>query len=262
MADAADQPSTSNEDDYGEATYAMSRHRKNKILVWKSREHEGRVYEFTLATRFKMDGVFSWRCLQCSLIKDKMKRNGESVKDKKVPLLLVDNDVLKENPDRPNNAAHFCEGRDLVESAVLRSKLLFYEAHEKSLIEPTDVVKEFVEEAANTAPFQLTPVQKRSIQEYVTENVAKIGMKKTLLRRRKTVGAKKSAKPHIVYEKFIQSSFSSPKPMKTRCDSDISFDETDELIDVEDVEGEIDILNNLGSRKYCNSFMKVELQQK
>lgn len=39
----------------------------------------------------------------------------------------MDNDVIKEDPDRPYNAPHVCSGKDLVEVAVYRAKLRFYE---------------------------------------------------------------------------------------------------------------------------------------
>uniref|UniRef100_A0A0K0D9D9 Zf-3CxxC domain-containing protein n=1 Tax=Angiostrongylus cantonensis TaxID=6313 RepID=A0A0K0D9D9_ANGCA len=65
--------STSKES-YGIASYAISRHRKNKVFMWQSRVQHGRVYEFLLASRFKVPGLVSWKCMHCMQIREKMKR--------------------------------------------------------------------------------------------------------------------------------------------------------------------------------------------
>ncbi|VDO63369.1 unnamed protein product [Heligmosomoides polygyrus] len=79
---------------YGTASYAISRHRKNKVFMWQSRVVHGRVYEFLVASRFKL---LLLRCLKFNNLK--------------IPLVLIDNDVIRENPDEPLNAPHFCKVR-------------------------------------------------------------------------------------------------------------------------------------------------------
>ncbi|KIH49503.1 hypothetical protein ANCDUO_20422 [Ancylostoma duodenale] len=114
--------STSKES-YGIASYVISRHRKNKVFIWQSKKDHGRVYEFLVSSRFRR----------------------QNVKDLKVPLVLIDNDVIRENPDEPLNARHFCKGKDLVDAVLKRTKLQFYEECSTSDDTPEISVDKFAE---------------------------------------------------------------------------------------------------------------------
>ncbi|KHJ80933.1 hypothetical protein OESDEN_19386, partial [Oesophagostomum dentatum] len=57
---------------YGTATYAIGRHRKNKVFIWQSRKEHGRVYEFLVSSKFRIPGVVSWKCMDCMQIRAKL----------------------------------------------------------------------------------------------------------------------------------------------------------------------------------------------
>lgn len=40
--------------DYGKATYVVGRHRKNPVLIHTSRTDKSKVYEFMIASKFKV----------------------------------------------------------------------------------------------------------------------------------------------------------------------------------------------------------------
>ncbi|VDM63704.1 unnamed protein product [Angiostrongylus costaricensis] len=159
--------STSKES-YGIASYAISRHRKNKVFMWQSRVQHGRVYEFLLASRFKVPGLVSWKCMHCMQIREKMKRQMKPVKDLKIPLVLIDNDVIRENPDKPLNAQHFCK-----EWAANDGPL------EVSIDRFSDTVLEAV-------PLDLDAVQKKQMKQCLDEKCERV-MKKVLRKRKREV---------------------------------------------------------------------------
>ncbi|KAE9412403.1 hypothetical protein Angca_001047 [Angiostrongylus cantonensis] len=177
--------STSKES-YGIASYAISRHRKNKVFMWQSRVQHGRVYEFLLASRFKVPGLVSWKCMHCMQIREKMKRQMKPVKDLKIPLVLIDNDVIRENPDKPLNAEHFCKGKDVVDAVLKRTKLQFYEewaANDGPLEVSIDRFSDTVLEAV---PLDLDAVQKRQMKQSLDEKCERV-MKKVLRKRKREV---------------------------------------------------------------------------
>lgn len=127
-------------ENFGEATYVSGRHRKNPVLIYTSRTDRNKVYEFMIATKYKVNfslnqvflylisfqipGLVSWKCVSCSKVKNGYRNLGAELK-RKVPLILVDNDIIKEDPERPLNAEHFCNGKGHLEAVVDRARIDF-----------------------------------------------------------------------------------------------------------------------------------------
>uniref|UniRef100_A0A1I7XL06 Nucleolar protein 16 n=1 Tax=Heterorhabditis bacteriophora TaxID=37862 RepID=A0A1I7XL06_HETBA len=217
---------------YGLASYVMGRHRKNKVFIWQSRTLKGRVYEFILASRFKVPGLISWKCMHCMQLKDQWKKDGKIIKNLKIPLVLIDNDIIKENPDRPLNAPHFCQGKDAVEAVLQRSKLQFYEQNAGTSGTTQDVVNQFTENVLESVPFNLNATQKRQIKRSLDEKCEKV-MKKVLQKRRKESchqdGEIEEEYRHGEYAMELQE-ISHALPQNS--DADLDRDE-DEFVDVE-----------------------------
>ncbi|VDM66797.1 unnamed protein product [Strongylus vulgaris] len=177
---------STSKDSYGVATYAISRHRKNKVFIWQSRREHGRVYEFLVSSRFKIPGLVSWKCMHCMQIRAKLKKQGKDVRSLKIPLVLIDNDVIKEDPDEPLNAHHFCEGKDLVDAVLKRTKLEFYEKCSSTNELPEISADRFSETVLEAVPLDLDPYQKRQMKQSLDDKCAKV-MKKVIRKRKRTV---------------------------------------------------------------------------
>ncbi|VDO71647.1 unnamed protein product [Haemonchus placei] len=176
--------STSKES-YGTASYAISRHRKNKVFMWQSRVVHGRVYEFLVASKFRIPGLVSWKCMHCMQIREKLKRQKQPVKDLKIPLVLIDNDIIRENPDEPLNARHFCQGKNVVDAVLKRTKLQFYEEWSTSNEPPLEVsVDRFSDAVLEAVPLDLDEVQKQQMKQSLDEKCERV-MKKVLRKRKR-----------------------------------------------------------------------------
>ncbi|EGT42491.1 hypothetical protein CAEBREN_11042 [Caenorhabditis brenneri] len=153
-------------EDYGEATYVIGRHRKNPVLIYTSRTDRNKVYEFMMATKYKIPGLVSWKCVSCSKVKNGYRNLGAEL-NRKVPLILVDKDIIKEDPEKPLNAEHFCSGKDAVNAVLDRARIEFVHRHGNK--EPYsehihETIQEFAREAASTAPIPLNLKEKRLVQ--------------------------------------------------------------------------------------------------
>ncbi|EFO87681.1 hypothetical protein CRE_05390 [Caenorhabditis remanei] len=152
--------------DFGEATYVVGRHRKNPVLMYTSRTDRNKVYEFMIACRYKIPGLVSWKCVSCSKVKNGYRNLGAELK-RKVPLILVDNDIIKEDPEKPLNAEHFCNGKDAVDAVLDRARLEFVHRHgneEANSSKMRETIHHFAREAAACAPIPLNLKEKRQVQ--------------------------------------------------------------------------------------------------
>ncbi|ULT85762.1 hypothetical protein L5515_005684 [Caenorhabditis briggsae] len=152
--------------DFGEATYVSGRHGKNPVLVYTSRTDRNKVYEFMIACRYKIPGLVSWKCVSCTKVKNGYRNLGEKL-TRKVPLILVDNDIIKENPEKPLNAEHFCNGKDAVDAVLDRARIEFVHRHgdeEPNSLKIRQTIQLFAREAAATAPVPLNLKEKRHVQ--------------------------------------------------------------------------------------------------
>ncbi|UMM31513.1 hypothetical protein L5515_005684 [Caenorhabditis briggsae] len=148
--------------DFGEATYVSGRHGKNPVLVYTSRTDRNKVYEFMIACRYKIPGLVSWKCVSCTKVKNGYRNLGEKL-TRKVPLILVDNDIIKENPEKPLNAEHFCNGKDAVDAVLDRARIEFVHRHgdeEPNSLKIRQTIQLFAREAAATAPVPLNLKEK------------------------------------------------------------------------------------------------------
>ncbi|CAJ0588197.1 unnamed protein product [Cylicocyclus nassatus] len=176
---------STSKDSFGIATYAISRHRKNKVFIWQSRKEHGRVYEFLVSSRFKVPGLVSWKCMHCMQIRAKLKKQNKDVHNLKIPLVLIDNDVIKEDPDEPLNARHFCKGKDLVDAVLKRTKLEFYEKCSTNNDLPEVPAERFSETVLEAVPLDLDAYQKRQMKQSLDDKCAKV-MKKVIRKRKRT----------------------------------------------------------------------------
>ncbi|WKY12969.1 hypothetical protein Q1695_004077 [Nippostrongylus brasiliensis] len=175
--------STSKErESYGRASYAISRHRKNRVFMWQSQVVHGRVYEFVVASKMKIPGYVSWKCMHCMQLRERLKKEKKCVKDLKIPLVLIDNDIIRENPDKPLNAPHFCKGKDVVDAVLKRTKLEFYQDYSNDVIEvPKD---QFSDAVLDAVPLQLDDAQKRQVKQSIDEKCERV-MKRVLRKRKR-----------------------------------------------------------------------------
>ncbi|ETN73855.1 hypothetical protein RB195_015825 [Necator americanus] len=183
--------STSKES-YGIASYVISRHRKNKVFIWQSRKERGRVYEFLVSSRFKVPGLVSWKCMHCMQLRAKLKRERQPVKDLKIPLVLIDNDVIREDPDEPLNARHFCKGKDVVDAVLKRTKLQFYESCSSSDDPPEITVDRFSDALLEAVPLDLDAYQKRQMKQSLDDKCERV-MKKVIQKRKRKSPTKPNA---------------------------------------------------------------------
>ncbi|KAJ1372307.1 hypothetical protein KIN20_034435 [Parelaphostrongylus tenuis] len=131
-------------------------------------------------------GLVSWKCMHCMQIREKMKRQKQPVKNLKIPLVLIDNDVIRENPDRPLNARHFCMGKDVVDAVLKRTKLQFYEEW-AGYGDPFEVsLDRFSDTVLEAVPLDLDAVQKRQMKQSLDEKCERV-MKKVLRKRKREV---------------------------------------------------------------------------
>ncbi|KJH52354.1 hypothetical protein DICVIV_01446 [Dictyocaulus viviparus] len=214
--------STSKES-YGIASYAISRHRKNKVFMWQSRVEHGRVYEFLLASRFKVPGLVSWKCMHCMQIREKRKRQKQPVKDLKIPLVLIDNDIIRENPDKPLNAQHFCKGKDVVDAVLKRTKLQFYEEWAAN-DDPLEVsIDRFSDTVLEAVPLDLDAVQKSQMKQSLDEKCERV-MRKVLRKRKREAhngyrnrSKRTTKKMEMVNDHFDVGMDESPKLVVSSC---------------------------------------------
>ncbi|KAL6744315.1 hypothetical protein Aduo_017264 [Ancylostoma duodenale] len=185
--------STSKES-YGIASYVISRHRKNKVFIWQSKKDHGRVYEFLVSSRFRVPGLVSWKCMHCMQIRAKLKRERQNVKDLKVPLVLIDNDVIRENPDEPLNARHFCKGKDLVDAVLKRTKLQFYEECSTSDDTPEISVDKFAETVLESVPLEMDAYQRSQMKQSLDDKCERV-MRKVIRKRKRTLPTTNHASP-------------------------------------------------------------------
>uniref|UniRef100_A0A1I7U2B6 Glutaredoxin domain-containing protein n=1 Tax=Caenorhabditis tropicalis TaxID=1561998 RepID=A0A1I7U2B6_9PELO len=159
-------------ENFGPATYVPGRHRKNPVLVYTSRKDRNKVYEFMIATRYKVAGLVSWKCVSCAKVKNGYRNLGAELK-RKVPLILVDNDIIKEDPERPLNAEHFCNGKDAVDAVLDRARLEFVHQHgdkEPGSSRIHEEIHDFAREAASSTPIQLSLKEKKLVQRTLDAN--------------------------------------------------------------------------------------------
>ncbi|CAD6199042.1 unnamed protein product [Caenorhabditis auriculariae] len=153
--------------EFGKAEYVNGRSKKNLVFLWESREHKSRVYEFIVSAKFKADGLVSWKCVHCMKLRDQMKKDGKPVADRKIPLVHIDKDIIKENPEHPFNAEHFCTGRDIVDSAILRAKLSYLKDSLKLPFpiteSPSETTESDLTEVVEKLPLKLDASQKRRV---------------------------------------------------------------------------------------------------
>lgn len=119
-----------------------------------------------IATKYKIPGLVSWKCVSCSKVKNGYRNLGAELK-RKVPLILVDNDIIKEDPERPLNAEHFCNGKGHLEAVVDRARIDFVHMHgheEPNSAQIRETIQHFAKEAASTAPIPLNGKEKREVQ--------------------------------------------------------------------------------------------------
>ncbi|CAB3397687.1 unnamed protein product [Caenorhabditis bovis] len=161
---------------FGIANYVEGRNGKNKVLVYMSRVHRSRVYTFQLSAKFKVPGLVSWKCSTCAKIKNEYTALGTRL-DRKVPLILVDNDVIKEDPDRPLNAEHFCKGKPAVDAALQRSKIVFYSKKMQAVKgskDPEKLFQQFSQEAIESGSELLVNMTKREEDDKERAELAEI----------------------------------------------------------------------------------------
>ncbi|EYC24274.1 hypothetical protein Y032_0014g2414 [Ancylostoma ceylanicum] len=177
---------SSTKESYGRASYVIGRHRKNKVFIWQSKKNHGRVYEFLVSSRFKVPGLVSWKCMHCMQIRAKLKRERQNVKDLKVPLVLIDNDVIREDPDEPLNARHFCKGKDLVDALLKRTKLQYYEECSTSEDPPEVSVDKFAETVLETVPLEMDAYQRSQMKQSLDDKCERV-MRKVIRKRKRTL---------------------------------------------------------------------------
>ncbi|PIO75898.1 hypothetical protein TELCIR_02045 [Teladorsagia circumcincta] len=118
-------------------------------------------------------------------IREKLKKQKEPVKDLKIPLVLIDNDVIRENPDAPLNARHFCQGKNVVDAVLKRTKLQFYEEWSAANEAPLEVsVDRFSDAVLEAVPLDLDDLQKQQMKRSLDEKCERV-MRKVLRKRKR-----------------------------------------------------------------------------
>ncbi|CAI2354955.1 unnamed protein product [Caenorhabditis sp. 36 PRJEB53466] len=188
--------------DYGKATYVTGRHRKNRVLIYTSRTDRTKVYEFMQAAKFKIPGMVSWKCVSCSKVKNGYRNLGAELK-RKVPLILVDNDIIKEDPEKPLNAEHFCNGKEAVQAVLSRAKLEFVARHGDDEIHGDrmrETIQDFAREAVSSTPVPLSIKEKRQIQKSLDAGC--LDLIQGVSKRRKTLQRKRES--NMIAEESIE----------------------------------------------------------
>lgn len=104
---------------FGNAIYGVSKFGKT-IVVFDSQAHPGCRYEFSYAGKkaLKNDVVnYYYQCISCRDLKE---TNSEAYEGKNVPKITVSQNILKTNPDNPQNGMHFCQGVTLAKSLAVQ----------------------------------------------------------------------------------------------------------------------------------------------
>ncbi|PAV63363.1 hypothetical protein WR25_16158 [Diploscapter pachys] len=194
--------------DYGPANYVISRHKKNPVMIWQSRVNKNRVYEFILSSKFKIPGLTSWKCSNCMQMKERKRKEGFDMTNLKIPLVMIDNDIVKENPDRPNNAPHICWGKEAVDVAVKRAKLKMTQEIEckehmleSGAINAKSYVLELTQSIVEHGPVHLNSMQKRQVKKQIDQHAEPaIKRLKLISEKRKMDNLISEWNPHVINE--------------------------------------------------------------
>lgn len=129
--------------------------------------------------------------MHCMQEREKLKKQRKPVNNLKIPLVLIDNDVIRENPDEPLNAPHFCKGKDVVDAVLKRTKLEFYQdwSFEDTPIEVS--ADRFSDAVLDAVPLNLDATQKKQMKQSLDEKCERV-MKKVL--RKRKLEAQRAAK--------------------------------------------------------------------